>query len=103
MDERDQAALGTDAWGFIDKTHSFGLELCERCLDVVNLYSDMMNAAAALLQESADRRILRRRFKQLHATLADGKHRNTYFLVLNDLCVDVFEPQSVFPELESFV
>ena len=103
MDERDQAALGTDAWGFIDKTHSLGLELCERCLDIVDLDRNMVNAAASLLQELTYGRVVGCRFEQFDTALADAEHGDTNFLVLNDLCMDVFEAESVFPKLESLV
>src|SRR6476620_5406040 len=63
----------------------------------------MVNTAAAFFKKRADRRIFAGRLKKLEPALANRQHRHADLLVLDCLCMDVFEAQSVFPKLQRFV
>src|ERR1043166_4842053 len=103
MNEGDETALGTDPRCLVDQTHALCLKFCQRSLNIIDLNRDVMYSAAAFFEELADRRVVARRFEQLHAALAQRQHRNADLLVLNGLGMDIFEPESVAPEFERFV
>lgn len=73
MDEGDSFSLRADAWAFVDESQPQLAALPECRVNVVNREADVVDPRASPGDEPPDGRVVRRRLKQLHETLARGE------------------------------
>ena len=73
MEKGDTFPLGAKSWNFINEAYTGRLAARERCIEVINGKTDVMDAGAAVGDELADRRIVSIGLEELNKRLT-GLH-----------------------------
>ena len=92
MYECDERATGSESGCFIYQPNAARFENVELCVDVSDLYAQVVNACAAFGDEPANGRIRSRGFEQFDVALAQGQHCYAHALVFDDF--DCFEREA---------